>query len=101
MPFFYRPGGIADERIVEEVLLCLFDEHLPSFTLQRRDATFLNGLGASAKPTEEFFDVELSHGNLLVNLERLMILERRLVNVLAGKVRVVEPSSYARVDARP
>lgn len=66
MSLFGRPGRAPDERVIEEVLFCLLDEHLTGFTLKRRDPSFLHGGSARTEPTEEFFNVELSHGDLLI-----------------------------------
>jgi len=57
MTVFDGPRGAPDQRVIQEVLLCLLDELLPRFTLQRGDAAILDGLRASAKPSEEFFNV--------------------------------------------
>lgn len=65
MTFLGRPSCITDQRIVEEVLLCLLDEHLPGFSLQRRNTALLYGLRPRPKASKKLFYIQLSHQNLL------------------------------------
>lgn len=61
------PAGATDQRVVEEVLLCLLNEQLTGLTLERGNPAFLHRFGPRAKPAEKLFDVQLSHCNLLMN----------------------------------
>ena len=65
MIFLGRPSRIADQRIVEEILLGLLDEHLPGLSLERWDAPLLHGLRPRPKASEELLYIQLSHQNLL------------------------------------
>lgn len=71
---FCGPGGVADQRVVEKIVLCLTDELLPGFTLQGRNPSLFDGFGTIAKTGKEFFHIQLSHFILLAILrDRLAV----------------------------
>ena len=61
MAVFDGPGGTADQRVVEVVLLGLGDERLAGVGFERRDPPLLNRRCAVAEPLQERINIELSH----------------------------------------
>lgn len=66
MAVLNRPSRTTDQQVVEIVLLCLLNEQLTSFALQRGDTTIFDGCSAGAVAAKEFFYVETGHDVLLI-----------------------------------